>query len=231
MRILAISTSTEYCSAALLDGSDLRERDLPPERAAGERILELIDALLAEAGIGLSSLDAIAFGRGPGAFTGVRLAASVTQGLAAAADLPVIPVSDLQAVAQQAFSAPMAPKRMLVCQDARMSEVYWAWFGSEADFAVPLSEECVSSPGRVLELCSETDLRHSAGAGSGFAAYPELLALFMTRRELVWPQVHPRAGQIARLAAHRGLHGAVGAAEAQPVYVRDQVATVPVASA
>jgi tRNA threonylcarbamoyladenosine biosynthesis protein TsaB len=231
LKILAISTSTEYCSAALQLGSELRERDLPPERAAGERILELVDALLLEAGIELTGLDAIAFGRGPGAFTGVRLAASVTQGLAAAADLPVIPVSDLQAVAQQAFGTALAPRRMLVCQDAQMSEVYWAWFGLEAGFAVPLSEERVNSPVKVLELCSETDLRHSGGAGSGFAAYPDLLALFKTRRELVWPQAHPHAREIARLAAHRGLQGAVGAAEAQPVYVRNQVATVPVASA
>jgi tRNA threonylcarbamoyladenosine biosynthesis protein TsaB len=231
LRILALSTSTEYCSAALQVGSQLLERDLPPERAAGERILELVDALLSEAGIGLSSLDAIAFGRGPGAFTGVRLAASVTQGLAAAADLPVIPVSDLQAVAQQTFAAPLAPNRMLVCQDARMSEVYWAWFGLAAGFATPISEERVNAPATVQALCSEVELEHSGGAGSGFGAYPELLDLFKGGRERVWAQIHPRAREIARLAAHLGLKGALSAAEAQPIYVRDQVATVPVASA
>jgi tRNA threonylcarbamoyladenosine biosynthesis protein TsaB len=231
MRILAISTSTEYCSAALQIDSELLERDLPPERAAGERILELVDALLAEAGMGLGALDAIAFGRGPGAFTGVRLAASVTQGLAAAADLPVIPVSDLQALAQQAFMGEQAPERLLVCQDARMNEVYWAWFGLAAGFAVPLSEERVSAPARVLTLCAEPDLRRGGGAGSGFAAYPALLDLFKSGGALVWPQLHPRAREIALLAAQKGLEGALDAAEAQPIYVRDQVATLPGAPA
>lgn len=230
MKILAISTSTEYCSAALQVDAELLERNLPPERAAGERILELIDALLAEASIGLTGLDAIAFGRGPGAFTGVRLAASVTQGLAAAADLPVIPVSDLRAVAQRVFGEPQAPERLLVCQDARMSEVYWAWFGPVAGFAAPISEERVGAPATVLRLCSGAQLRHSGGAGSGFGAYPELQDLFAEQRERVWPQIHPRAREIALLAAHMGLAGAVRAVDAQPVYVRDQVATLPGAS-
>lgn len=230
MRILAISTSTEYCSAAVRIGAELLERELPPERAAGERILELVDGLLAQAGIGLTGLDAIAFGRGPGAFTGVRLAASVTQGLAAAADLPVIPISDLQAVAQQAFSAAHVPDRLLVCQDARMSEVYWGWFALSEGIAAPFSEERVSPAAKVIALCSSGELRRCGGAGSGFGAYPVLLDLFKEAPEQVWPEIHPRAREIALLAAHRGLGGALKAAEAQPVYVRDQVA-VPTASA
>jgi len=227
VKILAISTSTEYCSAALQLGTAVLERELPPERAAGERILELVDALLAEAGTELTGLDAVAFGRGPGAFTGVRLAASVTQGLAASADLPVIPVSDLQAVAQQAFGMQIAPDRLLVCQDARMNEVYWGWFGMTGGFARALSEERVSAPANVLALCSPAELSHGGGAGSGFAAYPDLSDLFKATPQSVWPQIHPRAREIAQLAVHLGLASGLKPIEAQPVYVRDQVATLP----
>lgn len=227
MKILAISTSTEYCSAALRLDSGQIERELPPERAAGERILELVDALLAEAGIALGGLDAIAFGRGPGAFTGVRLAASVTQGLAAAADLPVIPVSDLLAVAQQAFATDLPLERLLVCQDARMHEVYWGWFTRTAGFALPLSAERVNAPAAVLALCQDSYSLRMGGAGSGFSAYPELLGLFEGHTEQAWPLMHPRAREIAELAAHAGLKAAVDATLAQPVYVRDQVALLP----
>lgn len=231
MKILAISTSTEYCSAALQTAGQILERELPPERAAGERILELVDALLAEAGMSLSALDAIAFGRGPGAFTGVRLAASVTQGLAAAANLPVIPISDLRAVAQQAFAQALPLERVLVCQDARMHEVYWGWYTATAGFALPLSAECVNAPAAVRSLCEGSYSHRTAGAGSGFAAYPELQNLFEGHHEHVWPQLHPRAREIAQLAAHLGLGAAVAAAEALPVYVRDQVAVVPAGQA
>lgn len=227
MKILAISTSTEYCSAALLSGTQILERELPPERTAGERILELADMLLAEAGMALTGLDAIAFGRGPGAFTGVRLAASVTQGLAAAANLPVVPVSDLRAVAQQAFMTWPALERVLVCQDARMQEVYWGWFTVTAAIAVPLSAEGVNAPAAVRSLCKDCFSPRAGGAGSGYGAYPELLDLFEGHAEQVWPQMHPRAREIAQLAAHLGLGAAVAASEAQPVYVRDQVAVIP----
>jgi tRNA threonylcarbamoyladenosine biosynthesis protein TsaB len=227
LKILAISTSTEYCSAALQVGAEVSERELPAERAAGERILELVDALLAEAELALTGLDAIAFGRGPGAFTGVRLAASVTQGLAAAAELPVIPVSDLQALAQQAFGLPPAAERLLVCQDARMHEVYWGWFGIAHGIAQADSPERVSAPAAVAALHSAAELRGSRGAGSGFEAYAELRALFKDAPERVHPQLHPRAREIAWLAVQRGLGGACDAEQAQPVYVRDQVASIP----
>ena len=227
MRLLAISASTEYCSAALKIGTHLLERELAPERAAAERILELVDWLLAEAGIGLGSLDAIAFGRGPGAFTGVRLAASVTQGLAMSAALPVLAVSDLQAVAQAVANRAEHSGRVLICQDARMQEVYWGWFEILAAVAQPRSGERVSPPATLLALCAAEELGDSAGAGSGFAAYPQLQALFRAAPERLWPQLYPRAREIAQLAAHQGLAAAVSAEQAQPVYVRDQVASVP----
>jgi tRNA threonylcarbamoyladenosine biosynthesis protein TsaB len=227
VRLLAISASTEYCSAALQIGTQLLERELAPERAAAERILELVDALLAEAGIGLGSLDAIAFGRGPGAFTGVRLAASVTQGLAMSAALPVLAVSDLQAVAQAVANRAEHRRRVLICQDARMQEVYWGWFEILDGVAQPRSGERVSPPAALLALCAEEEFGDSAGAGSGFAAYPQLQALFRAAPDWLWPHLYPRAREIAQLAALQGLAAAVSAERAQPVYVRDQVATVP----
>jgi tRNA threonylcarbamoyladenosine biosynthesis protein TsaB len=128
MRLIALDTATERCSVALwLDGA-VQTREVPRAGAASEGILCLIDQLLAESGVALGSLEAVAFGRGPGAFTGVRLAAGVAQGLAFAADLPVLPVSDLKALAQQAFKHHGTPARALVCQDARMGEVYWGCF-------------------------------------------------------------------------------------------------------
>ena len=124
MKILALDTATEGCSAALwVDGSVL-EREVEAARGHADLILSLIDELLNESATKLAGLDAIAFGRGPGSFTGVRLAASVTQGLAFGAEVPVVPISDLRAVAQRVLTrAPdenAAPRNVLVCNDPRM---------------------------------------------------------------------------------------------------------------
>ncbi|HVY82460.1 MAG TPA: tRNA (adenosine(37)-N6)-threonylcarbamoyltransferase complex dimerization subunit type 1 TsaB [Steroidobacteraceae bacterium] len=128
MKILALDTATEACSAALLIDGRLIAREMELERGHAENILPMIDAVLAEGGVSLAAVDAVAFGRGPGGFTGVRLAASVTQGLAFAADKPVVPVSDLAAVAQRALDIEPGTHRVVVCNDARMHEVYWACF-------------------------------------------------------------------------------------------------------
>ena len=124
MKVLAIDTASASCSAALLLGEHLLQRERLLERGHAEAILPMVDELLAEAAVPLTALTAIAFGRGPGAFTGVRLAASVTQGLAFGAGVPVVPVSDLQAIAQRALDTERAIERVLVCADARMHEVY-----------------------------------------------------------------------------------------------------------
>lgn len=229
MKILALDTATESCSVALLiDGRlSLREERLP--RGHAERVLPMVDELLTHAGTALAGLDAIAYGRGPGAFTGVRLAASVTQGLAFGAGLPVVPVSDLRAVAQRAFDA-SAGAYALVCTDARMQEVYWGCFERAADgLAAPAGEEQASPPAQVSPPPGWP--AGTAGVGSGFAAYPEL-ARTLAGRISPWPDILlPRAAEIARLAQPEVVAGRVlPADQAVPVYLRDEVARLPAAA-
>ncbi|HEY6824315.1 MAG TPA: tRNA (adenosine(37)-N6)-threonylcarbamoyltransferase complex dimerization subunit type 1 TsaB, partial [Steroidobacteraceae bacterium] len=216
----------------------LTQREQWLERGHAEAILPMVDALLGEAGIRLSSLDAIAFGRGPGAFTGVRLAASVTQGLAFAARLPVVPVSDLQALAQRCLDEDRAVGRVLACADARMHEVYWACFERASEgMARAHGDEQVGRPSDVhlpggWESRGPPDARPAstsgqlAGVGSGFAAYPELrtaLVLDALRADLL-----PRAAEIARLALPAVVAGRfVEPEQALPVYLRDDVIRAP----
>lgn len=236
MNILALDTATESCSAALLLDGRLLQREQRLERGHADAILPMVDALLGEGGIALSALDAIAFGRGPGAFTGVRLAASVTQGLAFGARLPVVPVSDLQALAQRSLDEDQAIGRVLVCTDARMREVYWACFErSNEGIATAYGEERVGPPSAVRPpgdwgvrgsaASRPLPSGHLAAVGSGFAAYPELcteLVLDAVRADLL-----PRAAEIARLALPAVAAGRFIAPEqALPVYLRDDVTRV-----
>jgi tRNA threonylcarbamoyladenosine biosynthesis protein TsaB len=222
MKLLALDTATECCSAALWIDGQLLYREELSARGHAQRILPMVRELLRESALALADLDLIAFGRGPGAFTGVRLASSVTQGLAFAAKRPVMPISDLRAVAQQALDSSTANSHVLVCQDARMAEVYWGYFSSVDGFADPCSAEAVSAPKNVA--APEAGWLPCVGAGSGFAAYPELNTQFGSKLAAFWPQLLPRAREIARLAAHDGLARAVPPEQAVPVYVRDNVA-------
>jgi tRNA threonylcarbamoyladenosine biosynthesis protein TsaB len=173
VRLLAIDTATENCSAALLIDGSVQSREIEMERGHAERILPMIDDLLAEAGIALQDLDAIAFGRGPGSFTGVRLAVTVTQGLAFGAGLGVVPISDLRAVAQRAFRQDSTLTKVLVCNDARMNEVYWACFERGGDGLARLEgEERVSKPGEVKLPAGWST---ATAAGRGFIAYADAL--------------------------------------------------------
>jgi tRNA threonylcarbamoyladenosine biosynthesis protein TsaB len=224
VRILALDTATELCSAALLLDGQLLHREERLERGHAAAILPMVDALLHEADVVLSSLDAVAFGRGPGAFTGVRLAVSVTQGLAFGAGLPVVPVSDLQAVAQRLLDEGRGVGHVLVCADARMREVYWACFErSGAGRAQALGEERVGSPTQVRLARGWIS---ATGAGSGFAAYPGQLAalpLDGVRADLL-----PRAVEIAHLAVPEvAARRFMAPEQALPVYLRDDVARVP----
>ena len=240
MKLLALDTATEACSAALLSGTAVYERhDVAPRRHA-ELILPMVDAVLAEAGLGLDDLDAIAFGRGPGAFTGVRIAAGVTQGLAFGADLPVIPVSSLAALAQGALDnpagngtthapgnevAPHTPLRDAVALsaiDARMGEIYWGIYEAGADGLVkPVTGEQVTAPGAVRVA----DDRQIIGAGSGWGTYREPLTRILQERIIdTHPNHFPLAQHMLPLAVREyrcARH--VNAARALPVYLRDNV--------
>ena len=228
MRILAVDTATESCSAALLiDGGGLLAREQRLDRGHAEAILPMVDELLKEAGTPLAALDAIAFGRGPGAFTGVRLAASVAQGLAFGAGVPVVPVSDLRALAQRALDVERAVDRVLVCADARMHEVYWGCFErSAAGLARVVGEEQVGKPA-LVGLPTPWSAPAGApvwGAGSGFAAYPGVRAALGAQAAQVFADFLPRASEIARLAAAEVTAGRILPAEqALPVYLRDDV--------
>lgn len=230
MKLLAFDTATEMCSAALyVDGAiHARERELP--RGHGAELLPMIDALLADAGLALTRLDAIVFGRGPGGFTGVRLAASVAQGLAFGAGLPVLPVSNLLAVAQLAFDRQPTAQRVLVCNDARMGEVYTASYRRAATTPVAQldGQESVRAPAAVQLITAMPGVAADAGvlgAGRGFRAYPLLRERLQS---LLW-QIHddllPTAAAMLPAAVSDWQQGlAVAPAAAQPVYLCDNVA-------
>lgn len=221
MRILALDTSTECCSAALLLDGEIRLRATLTDRGHAELILPMIEELLEEAGVTLAELDGIAFGRGPGAFTGLRIAAGVAQGLAFGAGLRVAPVSSLAAVAEQVPA--LEGESVLACNDARMGEVYWGVFRRQADGAVRATTgECVSPPARVA---SEEPIGGRA-AGNAFGRYPGLRESLEERGWIVEEGVYPRADAVARLGAIEFAAGrSLPAEDALPVYVRDDVAS------
>ena len=224
MKLLALDASTECCSAALLAGGELHLRETITERGHAELILPFIDHLLTGAGLAPRDLDCIAFGRGPGAFTGLRIAAGVAQGLAYAADLPVIGVSSLAAVAERVPAEPGEP--ILICNDARMGELYWGCYARTADGSlVVLGAEHVGPPGSILAAAHAVH-----AAGNGLARHDDLRNSLEARGMLLHAGLYPRADAVARLGAVGFAAGlAVPAEVALPVYVRDEVATVPAA--
>ncbi len=222
MKILAIDTATEACSAALLLDGRVTERFTVQPRGHGDLILGMMEELLQEAGLPLRGLDALAFGRGPGAFTGVRIATGVVQGAAYGSDLPVVPVSNLAALAQQCLREHGA-RRILAALDARMNEVYWGAFEDGGDGRVrPVGAEQVAAPDAVLL----PEAHGWCGAGKGWEVYGEVLAQRLEGRlASVHAELLCRARDIAELAAAAFAGGqAVPAEQALPVYLRDQVA-------
>lgn len=238
MKLLALDTASGQCSVALLAGGQLTVRATRTAREHAQLLLPMVDAVLAEAGLALRDVDGIAFGCGPGSFTGLRIAAAVTQGLAAGAGLKVLPVSDLRALAEGVRVAVASPGafdggQLLACMDARMGELYWGVFednGSPVGRA--MDGERLSTPAAMLEalpalLPPGTAL--AAAAGMGLSAYPSIMEACRLDPERCQPQAEPHAAQIARLAASDLAAGAawLDAAAAQPVYLRDKVVQVP----
>jgi len=219
--LLAIDTATEACSAALLLDDTLIERSEIAPRRHAELILPMIESLLAEAGIGRRQLDGIAVGRGPGAFTGVRLAISVAQGLALGLDVPVVPVSSLAALAQDIPAHVSSP--MLAVIDARMGEIYAGAFRRTADGLVEAIGAESVGPAAQLVVPGGADW---AVVGSAWTVYRDAL-LQRLPCEPLWADGarYPQARSVARLAAPQFAAGTAVAAElALPVYLRDKVA-------
>ena len=233
MKILAIDTATEACSAALYiegtaDEGITSEYQLAP-REHSRLILKMIDRLLSQAEMTVKELDAIAFGRGPGSFMGLRIAAGVVQGIAFAHDIPVIPVSTLKAIAQRAHEL-TGKEHVLAAIDARMDEVYWASYSLTANQWSLNGEERVISPEKLqLAEALSGQEQNWVGAGTGWASYADRLLpnadlnLF-TRLD----DCFPSAEVIAMLAIEELKAGnTVSAAEAIPVYLRNDVAKKP----
>lgn len=222
MKILAVETSTDACSAALwIDGECRQEFALAP-RAHTKLILPMIDKLMSQAGLRPQQLNAIALSRGPGSFTGVRIAGAVVQGIALGADLPVAPVSTLAAIAQDHFNRHPHSQLSFTAMDARMDEIFWGCYGrSELGLAELLGEEVVT-PADAVEFPAKTGF----GVGSGWGVYTEVLSeKLKPYLQGVEAEVWPSAVCIAQLAALMVANGQTVAVEqAMPVYLRDKVA-------
>lgn len=222
MKLLAIETASDACSCALLIEAQVIERHQIAPRQHAELVLSMVEQLLAEAGVALGGLDALAFGRGPGSFTGVRVATGVVQGLAYGADLPVAPVSSLQALAQGAWRDGANP-RVLAAFDARMGEVYWGAYQADADGLMrALADDQVSAPHSVPVPAGGNWL----GVGQGWRAHP--LALGERVGEQLIGTESDRlvcAVDVATLGSAMHARGqSVDAARALPVYLRNKVA-------
>ncbi|HEX5756147.1 MAG TPA: tRNA (adenosine(37)-N6)-threonylcarbamoyltransferase complex dimerization subunit type 1 TsaB [Arenimonas sp.] len=220
MNLLAIETATEACSVALLCHGEVRSRfEIAPRRHT-ELVLPWCEALLAEAGIAKSQLDAIAVGRGPGAFTGVRLAVALVQGMALALERPVLPVSTLAVLAQGAQAAPGS--RVLAAIDARMGEVYLGAFAVDGEGRVAaLGDEVLCAPAQPPQFEGQWLAR-----GTGFAAVEgALCAALSGRLDAVDAGALPRADDLLALAAAAFARGeAIAPDLLEPAYLRDKVA-------
>jgi tRNA threonylcarbamoyladenosine biosynthesis protein TsaB len=224
-RVLAIETATAACSAALYVCGQVEERYALAPRQHAALILPMVESLLASAELTVTALDALAFGQGPGAFTGVRIAASAAQGIAYAADLPVVPVSTLAALAGGAMRDAQGNTAM-VALDARMDEVYWGIYTRDArGLPVLQGRETVAAPANV----PVPDGDGWVAAGSGWSAYADQLMPRAGERIVrVLPDLEPRAYDVALIGADRFGRGEVGQAlDAIPVYLRDQVVRAP----
>ena len=225
MKLLALDTSTEACSAALsIDGEITQHYQVAP-REHTHLILGMIESLLQDAGLKSKDIDVMAFGRGPGSFMGVRVAAGVTQGIAFAHSIPVVPVSTLAAMASVAMDE-TGQAQVLAAIDARMKEVYWgAYQKNKTGQVVLLGEERVVAP----EKAPIPEQGEWVTAGTGWASYGEIMKPALGDRCITsLDECFPSATAIATLAITAYEKGeAVPAAEAVPVYLRDNVASKP----
>lgn len=222
MKLLAVETSTDACSAALYLDGEIREKFALTPKEHTKLILPMIDDLMREAGLKPQQLDAIALSRGPGSFTGVRIAAGVVQGIAFGADLPVVPVSTLAAIAQDFFNQTSDADLAFTAMDARMAEIFWGVYRkNSAGFAELAGEEAVTPATDAIFQPGS-----GYGVGSGWAVYHDILSARASSQLLgVETGLMPRAAAVAQLGAYGFECGlAVDVELAMPVYLRDKVA-------
>ena len=217
MKILAFDTSTELCSCALAIGGEIVYREQCAGQTHSEILLPMIDSLLSERGVRLQGLDAIGYGCGPGSFTGLRITCGVAQGLAFGADLPVIGVNSLIALAEQCDA-----NQVIACIDARMGEIYHAAYQLQQDEWICVSPPRLCLPERSPPLPGE----NWTACGSGFYAHRgALVQRYGQQLSNIRADLLPRALEIARLAGRSFARGEVDdAAAAAPLYLRDKVA-------
>jgi tRNA threonylcarbamoyladenosine biosynthesis protein TsaB len=217
VKILAVETSTEYCSVALWQDGAVRERSELVGQKHSELLIAMLDELLKHAGVNISQLDGIAFGKGPGSFTGVRIACGVAQGLALGSNLKVVGVCTLQALAKAC-----GHDKVIAALDARMGEIYLAVYEKQGDEWKVVIEPCLCK----IEHAPALEGDGWFGAGSGFAVNEAALAAQYTGQlSGVDARLMPQASAVAQLAAIEFAQGnAVDAALALPLYLRDKVA-------
>jgi tRNA threonylcarbamoyladenosine biosynthesis protein TsaB len=217
--ILAIETSSELASCALLKDGSVHARESSGVRTHSASVLPMVQELLAEAGVALKDVDAIAFGSGPGSFTGVRTACGIAQGLAFGANLPVVPVVTLPAMAL-ACREQTGASEILTVLDARMGEVYWAQYRWTGDAWLTVSEPVLSAPDAVAPISADG----LVACGNGISAYPDAFAGKAFADE-ARTAILPHAAQVAQLAEAEYTAGrTLSAAQAQPLYLRNKVA-------
>jgi len=220
MRVLALDAATEACSVALLDGDALTSRASRGGLPHAQQLLGMIEAVLAESQVTLSMLDGLAASIGPGAFTGVRISVAVAQGLAFGANLAVVPVTTLEALAYPLIRGGAA--RVLACLDARMGEVYYGCFASDTRGGLLATSSARVGPPNSVLLPADGDYR---GVGRGFSAYPALATLPSLQLESKDGEALPDAREFALLGAQRFARGeGLDPADLQPLYLRDKVA-------
>ncbi|MEP6546126.1 MAG: tRNA (adenosine(37)-N6)-threonylcarbamoyltransferase complex dimerization subunit type 1 TsaB [Gammaproteobacteria bacterium] len=220
MRVLALDTATEACSVALQSGEEVIARFAEVGRSHAQQILSMVDAVLAEAQVSLSMLDGLAAGVGPGSFTGVRISVAVAQGLAFGADLQVVPITTLEALALQLVQR--GAQHSIACLDARMGEVYWGCFGADPKRGLAALVPGQVGPPDSVRLPTAGEYQ---GIGRGFFAYPQLLSLSGLHVRPEDGQALPHAREIAWLGTRRlALGEGIDPAALGPLYLRDKVA-------
>lgn len=233
MNLLALETATTHCSVALLMGSEqLHLNEVAPQKHAA-LLLPMVDKLMAQAGLSKSQLDAVAFGQGPGSFTGLRIAAAATQGIALGLDLPVAGVSTLAALAHQRYRI-AGVAQCIACLDARMSEIYWGFYETQSmGCSQQVNEEQVGSVDELLKIINEGATTEKGATSESQATFHEVAGdgagLLQSSTEAndknLISDVHPQALDVALLALQRINTGdVVEAASALPVYLRNRVA-------